>query len=107
LRANVTARNGYLRTQSVDIVRSRRSNPASPSLKARSRIMSPLLPLLPLHTLAVQRGDGLRPELLALLLRHVPQEAGLSAGIEADDGDRAAGTSAAAAHNAPGPTGDE
>ena len=35
-----------------------------------------MLPLLSLHALAAQRGDGLRPELLALLKRH--------AGLEAD-----------------------
>jgi hypothetical protein len=64
--------------------------------------MLPLLPLVPLHTLAAQRGDGLKPELLALLLRHVPQEAGLSASIEADDGDRPADIpTAAAIHDSP------
>jgi hypothetical protein len=43
-----------------------------------------MLPLLSLHALATQRGDGLRPELLALLQRYARQEAGLSAGIEPD-----------------------
>lgn len=41
-----------------------------------------MLPLLALHTLANQRGDGLRPELLALLRRHA--DGGLSARIEPD-----------------------
>ncbi len=45
--------------------------------------MSQLAPLLALHTLAAQRGDGLRPELLALFLRHAHSDAGLSAGIDA------------------------
>jgi hypothetical protein len=45
----------------------------------RSRTM---LPLLSLHALAAQRGDGLRPELLALLRRHAGSDAGLSANIE-------------------------
>ncbi len=44
--------------------------------------MSPLAPLLALHALAAQRGDGLRPELLALFLRHAQSDAGLSASID-------------------------
>ena len=43
--------------------------------------MSPLAQLFPLHALAAQRGDGLRPELLALFLRHAQADAGLSASI--------------------------
>lgn len=39
-----------------------------------------MLPLLALHTLVEQRGDGLRPELLAMLARRA--EGGLSAPIE-------------------------
>lgn len=39
-----------------------------------------MLPLLALHTLVEQRGDGLRPELLALLAHRA--EGGLSAPIE-------------------------
>jgi hypothetical protein len=38
-----------------------------------------MLPFLPLHTLAAQRGDGLRPELLALFERHAKSTPGLSA----------------------------
>ena len=45
-----------------------------------------MLPFLSLHALASQRGDGLRPELLALLQRQADQERGLSARIEPDDG---------------------
>ena len=41
-----------------------------------------MLPFLSLHALAAQRGDGLRPELLALFERHARAEAGLSAIIE-------------------------
>ena len=41
-----------------------------------------MLPFLSLHALAAQRGDGLRPELLALFERHVRLEAGLVAIIE-------------------------
>jgi hypothetical protein len=41
-----------------------------------------MLPLLSLHALAAQRGDGLRPELKALLERHAGGAAGLTAGIE-------------------------
>ncbi|MGF6980982.1 hypothetical protein F0160_25820 [Paraburkholderia sp. JPY303] len=44
-----------------------------------------LLPFLSLHALAAQRGDGLRPELLALLLRHARSEIGLGAEIESDE----------------------
>ncbi|WP_343667973.1 hypothetical protein [Paraburkholderia heleia] len=36
--------------------------------------MSPLAPLFTLHAPAAQRGDGLRPELLALLLRRAQHE---------------------------------
>ncbi|GJG98818.1 hypothetical protein [Cupriavidus pauculus] len=39
-----------------------------------------MLPLLALHTLVEQRGDGLRPELLALLAHRA--EGGLSAPIK-------------------------
>ena len=42
-----------------------------------------MLPILALHTLAQRRGDGLRPELLALLTRRI--EIGLSAPMESDD----------------------
>lgn len=38
-----------------------------------------MLPFLPLHTLAAKRGDGLRPELLALFERHAKSTSGLSA----------------------------
>ena len=41
-----------------------------------------MLPFLSLHALAAQRGDGLRPELLALFERHVRLETGLVAIIE-------------------------
>jgi hypothetical protein len=41
-----------------------------------------MLPLLSLHSLAAQRGDGLRPELKALLERHASQATGLVATIE-------------------------
>jgi hypothetical protein len=41
-----------------------------------------MLPLLSLHALAAQRGDGLRPELKALLERHAEGAAGLTARIE-------------------------
>jgi hypothetical protein len=44
-----------------------------------------MLPLLPFHALATRRGDGLRPELLALFKRYASSPAGLSAGIEPDD----------------------
>jgi hypothetical protein len=40
-----------------------------------------MLPLLSFHALAASRGDGLKPELLALLARH----AGLAAGFTPDD----------------------
>ncbi len=33
-----------------------------------------MLPLLSLHALVAHRGDGLRPELLALLQRHAQTE---------------------------------
>ena len=46
---------------------------------------STMLPFLSLHALAALRGDGLRPELLALLERHAGSNAGLAAIIEADD----------------------
>jgi hypothetical protein len=42
-----------------------------------------MLPLLSLHALAAQRGDGLRPELLALFERHARSGAGLAVSIEA------------------------
>lgn len=41
-----------------------------------------MLPFLSLHALAAQRGDGLRPELLALFERHARLETGLVAIIE-------------------------
>lgn len=41
-----------------------------------------MLPLLSLHSLAAQRGDGLRPELRALFERHATQATGLVATIE-------------------------
>jgi hypothetical protein len=41
-----------------------------------------MLPLLSLHALAAQRGDGLRPELKALLERHTGLATGLAATIE-------------------------
>ena len=41
-----------------------------------------MLPLLSLHALAAQRGDGLRPELLALFERHAGLETGLAAIVE-------------------------
>jgi hypothetical protein len=44
-----------------------------------------MLPFLSLHALAAQRGDGLRPELLALLQSDAGSEAGLVAIIEADE----------------------
>ena len=43
-----------------------------------------MLPFLSLHALAAQRGDGLRPELLALFERHAGLETGLAAIIEPD-----------------------
>ncbi|WP_087737469.1 hypothetical protein [Paraburkholderia piptadeniae] len=43
-----------------------------------------MLPFLALHALAAQRGDGLRPELLALLERHARSEASFRASIESD-----------------------
>ena len=44
-----------------------------------------MLPFLSLHALAAQRGDGLRPELLALFERHAGSETGLTAIIEPDE----------------------
>jgi hypothetical protein len=41
-----------------------------------------MMPLLSLHALAAQRGDGLRPELKALFERHAGLATGLSATIE-------------------------
>ncbi|WP_233836073.1 hypothetical protein [Paraburkholderia sp. ZP32-5] len=46
-----------------------------------------MLPLLSFHALAAQRGDGLRPELLALLERRTSPDIGLSAAIEPEQGD--------------------
>jgi hypothetical protein len=44
-----------------------------------------MLPFLSLHALAAQRGDGLRPELLALFERLAGLETGLAAIIEPDE----------------------
>ncbi|QCP52781.1 hypothetical protein FAZ95_26975 [Trinickia violacea] len=44
-----------------------------------------MLPFLSLHALVAQRGDGLRPELLAMFQRYARSEAGLSAAIEPDE----------------------
>jgi hypothetical protein len=44
-----------------------------------------MLPFLSLHALAAQRGDGLRPELLALFERHAGLETGLAAIIGPDE----------------------
>ncbi|SMG58067.1 hypothetical protein [Paraburkholderia susongensis] len=41
-----------------------------------------MLPFLSLHALAAQRGDGLRPELLALFERYANPGFGLQAAIE-------------------------
>jgi hypothetical protein len=41
-----------------------------------------MLPLLSLHALAAQRGDGLRPELKALLEHRAGLAMGLAASIE-------------------------
>jgi hypothetical protein len=41
-----------------------------------------MLPFLSLHTLGAQRGDGLRPELLALFEREARSGTGLTAIIE-------------------------
>jgi hypothetical protein len=41
-----------------------------------------MLPFFSLHALAAQRGDGLRPELLALFERHARSETSLAAIIE-------------------------
>lgn len=43
-----------------------------------------MLPFLSLHALAARRGDGLRPELLALFERYARSGTGLRAGIEPD-----------------------
>jgi hypothetical protein len=43
---------------------------------------STMLPFLSFHALVAQRGDGLRPELLALFERHARSETGLDAIIE-------------------------
>lgn len=48
-----------------------------------------MLPLLSLHALAAQRGDGLKPELLALLARAAGPDAGLSARIVIADAEAA------------------
>jgi hypothetical protein len=48
-------------------------------------VRSIMLPLLPLHALVAHRGDGLRPELRALLLSHARCSEGLSATIEIED----------------------
>lgn len=42
------------------------------------------MPLLSLHALAAQRGDGLRPELLELFARHARPCVGLSVSIESE-----------------------
>lgn len=44
-----------------------------------------MLPLLSLHALAAQRGDGLRPELKALFERSAGLATGLSAATEPDE----------------------
>ena len=44
-----------------------------------------MLPLLSFHALAAQRGDGLRPELLALMSRCSEPNIGLSARFEAEE----------------------
>jgi hypothetical protein len=44
-----------------------------------------MLPLLSLHALAAKRGDGLRPELLALFERGGQPSSGLVAAIEPAD----------------------
>jgi len=44
-----------------------------------------MLPFLSLHALTAQRGDGLRPELLALFERHAGSETGLATIIEPDE----------------------
>jgi hypothetical protein len=44
-----------------------------------------MLPFLSLHALVAQRGDGLRPELLALYERHAGSETGLAAIVEPDE----------------------
>lgn len=47
---------------------------------------SAMLPLLALHSLAAPRGDGLKPELLALLLRQAQVQSDLSAMIVSTTG---------------------
>lgn len=44
-----------------------------------------MLPLLSLHALVAHRGDGLRPELRALLLSRARCREGLSATLEIED----------------------
>lgn len=44
-----------------------------------------MLPLLPLHALFAPRGDGLKPELLALLVRPAEADAGPSVPVEEND----------------------
>jgi hypothetical protein len=44
-----------------------------------------MLPFLSLHALVAQRGDGLRPELLAFYERHAGSETGLAAIVEPDE----------------------
>jgi hypothetical protein len=44
-----------------------------------------MLPLLSLHALVAHRGDGLRPELRALLQSQARGSGGLSAAIEIED----------------------
>jgi hypothetical protein len=48
-------------------------------------VRSIMLPLLSLHALVAHRGDGLRPELHALLLSRARCSEGLSATIEIED----------------------
>ncbi|QBR00179.1 hypothetical protein E1956_24200 [Paraburkholderia pallida] len=48
-------------------------------------VRSIMLPLLSLHALVAHRGDGLRPELRALLLSRARCSAGLSATIEIEN----------------------
>ncbi|BAO87615.1 hypothetical protein [Caballeronia cordobensis] len=44
-----------------------------------------MLPLLAFHPLVARRGDGLRPELLALLSRCPERNVGLSARFEIEE----------------------
>ncbi|TDG20991.1 hypothetical protein EYW47_24090 [Paraburkholderia silviterrae] len=53
-----------------------------------------MLPLLSLHALAAQRGDGLRPELKALFERHARPASGLAAAIEPVESELLAGAAA-------------